>query len=360
MKPGEFHRPPAALALALLACLSGCEATEATAPTQPEPVTSTGSVVQSTTSIPTTTSAATTTSVAEPVLVELDVYLDPVETGPSWSEILFLPYGSTPESVGNGLDQHEPLGPELPVARDPSGRWWVSDTHKQRIAIFAEDGRLDEEVVLEPRTVVWGIQVLDDGTAIGLSAPGRFAIIAEEVDYSSVGGLSVLSDHDGSTAYGVQGLRLFAVTLDSEGPAVERVDYFRTRAGTRYSVKVDQHDFETVVVALPDADPPVNLRLKMRATDEGTIAAIVEAVAGPDGSVHLLLIGTSEASPEVQRGVYLHIEPDGTVENTKSIPDPFGDLDPGTPNHLGIDPVTGTPYVAVIDDDGVRVWLLGE
>lgn len=314
---------------------------------------------------PTSTSApalTTTTLDPGPVVIELDAFLAPIDGGHPWVEALFIPYGPDPGSLGHDYI----FGPSLPVMRDVDGRWWVADTHKGRLALFDDAGDLVKEFPHEIYSPIHYLQVLDDGTAIGVSTRGKLAIIADaagDLDYFDLGQLHIvlrLVDRDGTTAYGYRSFtsQPVAVVLESGTPVIESVKYFVTRAGTRYSVGVDRSDRTVTVVSLPDANPPVDVRLRMLASDGGEAFAAVEAVAGLDGSVHLRFIGWALRDESTQLAVYVHLSPNGELIRTETLPNPYGELHPGDVANLAVDPISGRPYFAVVGRDGVRVWVL--
>ena len=274
----------------------------------------------------------------------------------TWREVLLLPYGETPQELGDGRALNEQFGPDLPAARDRNGDWWIADVYKDRVAVFNERGTLVAEYATDIRGPVFGIQILDDGRAIGASTEERVVVIGDQVDYFDVGLNLTLLDTDGAAAYGhITGTARNVVVRPSEtGVEVETVRTFPTRAGSSYSVKV-ANDSSVVVVSIIDESGSSTIELQLSDGTGGTVFALAEAVAGPDGSVHLLLVGWSESDESNQLGRYVHLSSDGLLTDLP-VPNPFGELDPGTPHHLVVDPVHSTPYIAVIDSDGVRIW----
>jgi hypothetical protein len=97
--------------------------------------------------------------------------------------------------------------------------------------------------------------------------------------------------------------------------------------------------------------------IQFTSDDRGTVIAIPEAVSAPDGSVHILIFGLSDASPDLQRSLYVMIHPDGRLAQTEGTPNPIGVLDSGSLGHLSLDEM-GRPLLSVIDEDGIRVWRL--
>jgi hypothetical protein len=189
---------------------------------------------------------------------------------------------------------------------------------------------------------------------------GRVAIVDETaVTFHTIGEENVtLLDAQGTTIYALPTFGgLMAIDFAAETPSSRSVDSLRTGAGSHYLVHGIQGDRSTIQIDLPDANPAASTMIQLTSDDQGMVIAIPEAASAPDGSVHILIFGISDASPELQRSVYLRINPDGSLAQTEGTPDPIGVLDSGSLGHLSLDE-TGRPLLSVIDEDGIRVWRL--
>ncbi len=335
-----------------------CTSSPPTPSTSPTTVTPTTSIVVTSTSGPATTTS--TSTIPELMDLHVEVVVPPAAEEHGWSEVLFIPYGSETGELGtSGV-----WGSGLPVSRDLSGTWWVSDLHKGRVVGFSEDASLVREIPLDSHDGLLGVFVLDDGRLVGMTARYRLTIVRGDAveywdlsDIETAPSLLQLIDANGSVVFGrlPTGSSRFEVDVAAEEPAFSPVDFFRTRAGNRYSVFTRP---KLVSVALPDAPQPVVLRFTMTGESGEEVFILWEAVGGSDGDIHLLLYGYPLNNESVQLSVYLHIGHDGELLLVEPTPNPFGERDPGDPSHLGFDPVAERPYIAVDDVDGLRIWRL--
>ncbi len=357
----------------VLAGLAGCSETSEP-PVPPGTSRSTGAIQDTGSSTvptqnvgidePTTTSTTTVAPATvglDPITRHYDVSLTPFSLAEDWQVALSLGYGSDESLLGNGDSVNEPWGPELPVALDLLGRWWILDNYKDRIARYGRDGSFFDSVDIAHEAPLSGLQILSDGTAIASSTNMRLAtIIGNRITYQESDRLLSLINNDGDVVFGREtlGSRFFAVAIEDGALVAEAVDYLRTPAGSRYRLAADPSNPAVVRMSLPDAQPAMLVDLEMTSIDGGDVFAVVEVIADRQGSLHLLLAGFSEINEEVGIGAYVEIDRSGNLVRALPIPDPFGGRNPGTPNSLGLDPVSGDPYIGVIDHDGVTVWEL--
>lgn len=329
--------------LLLPACLANGTATSSSSGTVPDPA-----------------SASTTEFDTEPVI--RTIHLDFPVAGPleAWELALFIPYGEGTDQLGNGLSIGEDLGPEAPIISDRSGRWWVADNYKQRVARFSASGGFLDDVALPPHAPLAGMRLLSDGRVVASSSMGRVAIVDETaVAFHTIGEENVtLLDAQSTTVYALPTFGgLMAINFATEIPSSRSVDSLRTGTGSHYLVHGTRGDRSTIQIDLPDANPAASTMIQLTSDDQGTLIAIPEAVSAPDGSVHILIFGISDASPELQRSLYVRINPDGSLAQMEGTPNPIGVLDSGSLGHLSLDEM-GRPLLSVIDEDGISVWRL--
>ena len=68
------------------------------------------------------------------------------------------------------------------------------------------------------------------------------------------------------------------------------------------------------------------------------------------------ITGAPESDESLGVGGYLSISPLGVVSEVEPVRDPFSPSDPGSPARLGVTPGTATPWLMMIDEDGVRIY----
>ena len=85
----------------------------------------------------------------------------------------------------------------------------------------------------------------------------------------------------------------------------------------------------------------------------------IEVKTGVDGTIFMLLYGAPESDETMGIGGFLTISPDGVVSDVEPIRDPSSRSDPGSPAHLGVTPGTSTPWLMMVDEDGVRIYTRG-
>ncbi len=319
--------------------------------------TTTSTLVTPTTAQPTSTTNALPAD--ESVIVSLAPYSD---MGPTWSE-LFFPYGEGEEFLGTspgGDSGSLEWGPEYGT-QTPDRTWWFLDAASLRIAHFGGDGGYLDQIPMPEDLLVSGLyfqyqlpQALDDGSvAVGGFDRPLLRVMDGAIAGADVEGNIPWPTTDGTHLYGSSFEDGTLLRIDPANPVIEPVDWLTTRAGTRFRVTVVEDE---VLVEMPDAG--LTRTLQMRFSEDPDVAARagIEFETGVDGSLHILFYGTPVSDETLGIGGFVTIAPDGEVGEAESIADPFSPSDPGSPAHLGVTPGTSTPWVMLIDEDGVRVF----
>lgn len=342
--------------------VAACDRT--TTPPSPAPTT-TSSPPTTTITTSTTAPEPTTTSMAgEPTLLLPSAS----EFGPGWSEVLFIPYGNGEDELGTapGGDMGSlDLGPDY-GAQAPDGTWWILDVAKLRLAHYSERGEYLGAVLMKPEHLAQGKyfqfqlpHILDDGTLVAMRLGGEVStlLLLEGDDTRLVTvpvGFGIRID-DGTSLFGFGGEDQQPTKVDPYTGTPETVEWFLTRAGTRFRLEIRG---DQLTVDLPDAPeaPTLSFRLAY-AGDPGVPAyGLVEAASGEDGTLFLYILGGTDSGVGGQLAGFLSISPDGVVSPVEPTLDPFTDSDPGSPGHLGVRAGTNTPWIMIVDTDGVRVY----
>jgi hypothetical protein len=285
--------------------------------------------------------------------------------GPAWSPVWTLAYGETDDTLGTapgGDGGSLDLGPEY-GARAPDGTWWLLDTAKSRVVQVDASGRFLRAIPAAPEVRVGPYfpyqlpRVFDDGTFVAsrFGPDGTVLLLVDTVTgamSSRAIGSFVPTTSDGTWLYGYGDDRQILRVRPTAGD-VEVTDGLRTRAGTRFELRVEG---DRLTVTLPDAEPPVRDELHVVAADDPTVPAHagIEVASGPDGTLFVLAYGGTD-DDATQLGAWFSIAPDGVVSPVETIRDPFSPSDPGSPAHLGAT-ADGVPWLMFVDPDGVRVY----
>lgn len=366
--PRETHRARHILLTAALTLLLGaCGESAAPAPATSSPPTATTSLTTTTTSPETTTASpeTTTTSVSGDPLLLLP---SASEFGPDWSEVLFISYGDAEEDLGTapGGDMGSlDLGPAY-GAQAPDGSWWFLDAAKRRLAHYSETGEYLGAVPMKPEHLTQGQyfqfqipRILDDGTLVAQRmGQGTTTLLLLEDDDTRL--VSVPIDFgvrfdDGTSLYGFSGEGKLLTRVDAYSGDPEEVEWFQTRAGTRFRLEIRGDE---LVVELPDAPGAPALSWRLAYVGDPTISAygMVEVSSGEDGSLFLYILGGTDSGVGGQLTGFLSISPDGVVSPIEPTRDPFTPSDPGSPAHLGVRAGSDAPWIMIVDIDGVRVY----
>jgi hypothetical protein len=282
--------------------------------------------------------------------------------GPGWTE-LFFPYGESEDMLGTSPGGEGLMwGPEY-GSQTTDGDWWFLDAAKLRIAHYSADGTYLDDIPMPADLLVSGQyfqyqmpQALDDGTVV-VSGHGQklIRISAAGVTGVSVAGSIPWVTTDGAFLYGFRPEGNAMVRLDPDDTVIEPVEWFTARNGNRYRVTVDGDE---ILVELPDAPTPATRTLQMRFSEEPDVIAFagIEVETGSDGTMFILFYGAPESNEQLGVGGFLTISPEGVVGEMERVTNPFTPSDPGSPAHLGVTPGTSTPWLMVVDVDGVRVY----
>lgn len=290
------------------------------------------------------------------------------EMGPGWAEMV-VPYGDNEETLGTSPGgEGLLLGPEYGT-QTPDRTWWFLDAAKQRIAHFSEDGQYLDQVMIPEALLVDGIyfqyqlpQGLDNGSivATGWRAEDTSSLLRIESGTASgvtFDGAVPWVTTDGAYLYGqtVEGNAPFR--LDPHDTIAEPVDWFLARDGSRYMVTINEDE---ILVELPDATVPLTRTLQMRFSEdpEVIVRGGIQVETGDDGKLFILIYGIPMSDQTLDVGAIVTISPNGEVSQSEAITSPFSASDPGSPAHLGVTPGTSTPWMMVVDEDGVHVFTL--
>ncbi|MDH4277887.1 MAG: hypothetical protein OEW83_07365 [Acidimicrobiia bacterium] len=254
--------------------------------------------------------------------------------------------------------------------RAPDGSWWILDGPKKRLAHFSASGSYLGAVAVPTEYLTNGQyfqyqlpRVLDDGALVAsrLGGDSTTLLRLDGGDLSLVtipANVGVRTD-DGTTLYGFgvgdDGERDVLTAVDPETGEASTVDWFRTRAGTRYRVEINNG---LLRIELPDSPDRRTLvfRLALAGKPQLPAHALVEVASGDDGTLFLYLIGGTDTGEGGQLAGLLTISPDGVASPVEPTPNPFTTADPGSPAHLGVRPGTSKPTLMIIGTDGVRVF----
>ena len=283
----------------------------------------------------------------------------------TWSEAFVIPYGKGPALLGTspgGDSGSLDIGPEYGAAA-PDGSWWFLDYAKGRLAHYDADGsylgrvRIDRDLLVGGRYYQWQLpHVLADGSLVAARHGERdtflYRVIDGEADEVLVRAEFSPTYDDGDSLFGFVADG-DTVQVDPRTGALERVDFFTTPSGARFSVRVDL-DKARLHVELPDSG--VSRTLPVRTASGARAHVGVEVRAGEDGRIHLFLVGAGEDDETVQLVGYTSVSPTGTVSAVEGLPNPFSEADPGSPAHLVMAPGSSTPMLVYVLEDGVHVY----
>jgi hypothetical protein len=347
----------AALVILVAACTPQSGATTTTtapATTTSAPTTTSTTVAPETT---TTTTAPGNGAVVLPVASEL---------GPAWTEVFVIPYGDTPETLGvslGGDGEGLLIGPDY-GARVSDGTWWFLDAAKRRLAHFDAEGEYLGEAAMPVELLLNGEffqyslpRGLEDGTLVAINANfgGETSVLRLRdgvIDAVRIPGEWIARYDDGELLYAFT-FENELLVVDVDAVTAAPTEWFLTRTGARFGLVVERG---LLRLELPDVPDEVTIPVEPPSEIGGTVFFSAEVVSTADGSLHLFLLGLSDADESVQLAGYLTVGPDGSVSAVEPVRDPFSEADPGTPSRLGVLPGTDDVSFMFIDPDGVRVF----
>lgn len=352
------------LVVALLAaCSTGGEPPAATTVTTSTAIAPTSTVPASTTLPPSTTTSPTsgTTESEAPAWV-LEPALDRMPD--AWELAFSIGYGAGDEFLGTapGGDGGLMLGPEY-GAQAPDGTWWFLDAAKRRIAHYDGSGGYLDAVVLGDDLLAGGQyfqfqlpRVLADGTLVAtrldLEATHILRVLDGEASIVDADVAMAARADDGSLIYGY-GAEGGSYVIDPRSGLATATEFFATQTGRSYRVTMGDSE---LVVELPDEGIEHRIPLSSTLGPEPVHAGL-EVASGADGSLHVFLLGISEADESVQLAGFGTIRPDGSVSELEPIMDPFTPADPGSPARLGTGHGSSTATFMVVGEQGVDVYV---
>jgi hypothetical protein len=256
------------------------------------------------------------------------------------------------------------LGPNF-GAQAPDGSWWFLDGAKRRLAHYDDAGTYLHAVELSASFLVDDIyfqyqlpRVLANGTLVATrfdEEATEFLTVSDGIPRLVVApGTLLARADDGSTLYGFD-FDGALLAIDPVTAEQESTEWFASQTGSRYRIANTQ---EGVVFDLPDVGVERIVPL-VAATGPGTVHASMEVAIGADGVIHLLFLGVSGSDESRQLGGYASITVDGQPTAMESIINPYTPADPGSPSHLGIAYGSVTPWLMIIGEEGVEVYLRG-
>ncbi len=290
------------------------------------------------------------------------------DLGPVWDELFAIPYGEATESLGTspgGDGGTLNLGPEFGTqAHD--GSWWFLDGAKKRLAHYSSEGSfldafdLPADFLVRGELFQWQLpHALDDGVLVAsrLGFGDTTLLIFRDGSFSTetVAESANVKIDDGAAVYGLA-KNGEAVRIEPSTGAVETVDWFVTRGGTRFQLWVSGN---VMTLWLPDAPVPniYEFRFMFEPDPADGVFLGLEAAGGNDGAIYLYLLGGTDSGAGGQLGGFLTVSAQGTVAPIEVTRGPDVHSDPGSPAHLGTNPVTGHPWLMFVDEDGVRVFV---
>lgn len=313
---------------------------------------------------PTTTLATGAPSTSTPAHENIEVYLSSFsEMGPGWTE-LFFPYGFGEGFLGRsgaGIDRF--VGPAYGT-QSQDGRWWFLDTANRRIARFSEQGDYLNELILPAALLIneelFDFQMphaLDHGAIVAFGVRGggtSILTVTDDQAYESLIASDVVWEvTDGRFVYGStpEGLRERLATWEG---TVSTIDWYVARNQSRYRTTIDG---DVLNLELPDAGVTRSITMRFAEQPELRLNFEIQVDTGADGTLFLLVYGAPLSDPDLKVGVLIEMAPDGSVVRSQPIVDLFSETDPGSPAHLGVRPGTSSPWVMVVGDDGVHVYI---
>ena len=353
------------LLIFLMVVMAACSPGDEGAGTTQASTTSLAPATTTTTLVPTTSNPISTTTMisSEPVAEwVMQPALEEIPEG--WMLSFAIPYGDEIEALGSapggdGLT----LGPDY-GAQAPDGTWWFLDAAKKRLAHYDDEGAYLDQVVLGEDLLVDGVyfqyqlpRVLADETVVA----SRFEVDATELLTLRDGLLGIvgvpavvaIATDDGVSLYGFDSEGAGQVAIDPKTGAVTPTQWFSTQSGSRYRVAVDTGE---ITVELPDQGV-VHVVPVTSSLGPGDVHVSVELATGSDGTIHLFALGISESDEQVQLAGYTSISPDGTLHRMEPGIDPFTPADPGSPSHLGVAYGRAAPWLMVVSEVGVLVYV---
>lgn len=314
---------------------------------------------------PTSNPPSSATSTPEEPFADLGelVLTEPGSFGSGWSELFALPYGDAPEQLGTSLGGEDlQWGPSYGT-QIPDGTWWFLDTAHRRLAHYSGTGSYLGEVRIPERYLAGGEYVqyaapiaLNDGTVVLQSTtiddPAMLLLAPDgELARLDLPSFFAVKGTDGGYLYGFteQG---DPVRVDPWEGTVAKVEVFAGQAIPGYNLSVVGGRLE---LTLPEVT--LDLPVKAAGRETSTVYLNLEAAAGADGVLNLLVSGLIEDEPGEITDVtgFVRINPAGRGL-VESIPLLTSPSDPGDGLRLGVRLGDSRPWLMMIGSDAVRVY----
>lgn len=349
----------AATAVGVALVVAGCTTPPSPPPTPPQtPLTTPGG--------PASTSPAPTPS-PEPMAPLTSITLNPPspEFGPTWSQVLTIPYGDAPEQLGTSLGgdgEGIRWGPSYGTQL-PDGTWWFVDTGKLRLAHYSEHGdflgdlRLPEEHLAQGQYLQYARPLaLSDGTLVLQSttpdSPGML-LLAPDGTLSRTPSDQWWSVHmtDGTYLYGFDDAGA-AIRVDPRTGSAIPVAALSTVSGQELRIHREPGALEIEL-----GGRVRNLPVAATGHDDAEVHLGIEAAVGSDGVANVLLSGMVEETAGEITDVHglLRIDADGRGA-VDDLPTLTSEADPADGLRLGVRWGDDRPWLMLIGDDAVRVY----
>lgn len=221
---------------------------------------------------------------------------------------------------------------------------------------FLEAVRVPTRLLVNGDAFQWQLpHVLSDGTFVAFrltAGAGAMLRLRDGVlDEVPLTAMFSPSYDDGTLLYGTGAGGSALVTVDPDTGDIKRAPAYRLPSGAAFTLA---DDFDRGVLKVDAATGSVRLAT---VTSSGVTAHMgVQMRAGADDSLHLYLMGASDARNATQLVGYLRIDRSGKVTKLELLPSPISSADRGSPAQLVIAPEDSAPMLVYVMPDGVHVY----
>lgn len=268
-----------------------------------------------------------------------------------WRERFRVPFG--PGVAELGLGSRPTTAPEY-GALDRSGRWWMLDIVKHRIARYSSGGSYIDQL---PTPGFRGLDpcVTGDGTFIAPGQPGLVVGAGDHLTSQNIDPQLDVFYSDDTQCWGTDLEGYKAVSAVNGRVEVSPQSEMRSPDGRRFLLSVSQGTVEFSFL-----DGGVRLvSLSIRQPDGQAVRPSTEFVFGSKGEIFLLLQGVIDpgnGSPRTPLAGLVSIDRDGNVSQADSLPRLDSTVDTGATSILHIAPGGDIPYLLVITQEGAVVY----
>ncbi|MCU1589589.1 MAG: hypothetical protein JWP11_845 [Frankiales bacterium] len=284
----------------------------------------------------------------------------------TWQLAMTIGYGSRPSQLGLAGAHGGKSPPSGPASAAPAadGTWWFLDSSKHRLAHFSGSGTYLGAVPIPGGAIpAQFLHVFEGGSILAPFGSAKADTVvsdgttARRVALPGSEGRAWTYD-DGQRAYARRAASGPVATVEvvDGRPLVGTTDWFRTHHGERFSVSISDL---RLLVELPDALPPTRLTFPLSSAEhpKARVLAGVEYVTDADGTLHLLVYGSTDEGPHtLVLASYLAIDRKANVSSVDRMPSMQSHVDSGSPSHLHIQPGTTMPSLVLESDDALRVY----